>query len=101
MDMNSKIDGNLPLSQKELDLIQNLSSFPAVLGQAAAEYSPSLIANYVYDLAKEFNQFYHDFSMLKEENEAMRLFRLKLARNVARIIKNALYLLGIEAPEKM
>ena len=101
MDMNSKIDGNLPLSQKELDLIQNLSSFPAVLGQAAAEYSPSLIANYVYDLAKEFNQFYHDFSMLKEENEAMRLFRLTLARNVARIIKNALYLLGIEAPEKM
>ena len=101
MDMNSQIDGNLPLSQKELDLIQNLSSFPAVLGQAAAEYSPSLIANYVYDLAKEFNQFYHDFSMLKEENEAMRLFRLKLARNVARIIKNALYLLGIEAPEKM
>ena len=101
MDMNSKIDGNLPLSQEELDLIQNLSSFPAVLGQAAAEYSPSLIANYVYDLAKEFNQFYHDFSMLKEENEAMRLFRLKLARNVARIIKNALYLLGIEAPEKM
>ncbi len=101
IDVNSKIADNLSLSQKELDLIQNLSTFPAVLQQAANEYSPSVIANYVFDLAKEFNQFYHDFSMLREENEDLRLFRLKLSRNVARVIKNALYLLGIEAPEQM
>ena len=82
-------------------MIQNLTAFPAILQQAANEYSPSVIANYVYDLAKEFNQFYHDCPMLKEENEALCLFRLKLSCNIARVIKNALYLLGIEAPEQM
>ncbi|MDR0874168.1 MAG: arginine--tRNA ligase [Prevotellaceae bacterium] len=91
----------LPLSEKELTLIQLLNDFPAIVKQAGEEYSPSVIANYVYDLTKEYNQFYHDFSILKEENEDLRAFRLALSENVAKVIKNALYLLGIEVVERM
>ena len=69
--------------------------------QAGTDYSPSVIANYCYDLVKEYNQFYHDFSILREENEAVRLFRLVLSAEVAKIVKLGMGLLGIEVPERM
>ena len=72
-----------------------------MVAQAGEEYSPSLIANYVYDLVKQYNQFYHDFQILKEENEALRSFRLVLSRNVAKVISKGMSLLGIQVPEKM
>ena len=78
-----------------------LANFPVVVKQAGDEYSPSAIANYAYDLVKEFNQFYHDFSILHEENENLKIFRLVLAANVAKVVKLAMGLLGIEVPERM
>ena len=78
-----------------------LADFAAVVRQAGTDYSPSLIANYCYDLVKEYNQFYHDFSILREENEAIRLFRLVLSAEVAKIVKSGMGLLGIEVPERM
>jgi arginyl-tRNA synthetase len=75
--------------------------FPDVVRLAGKEYSPSVIANYTYDLVKEYNQFYHDFSILKEENEQLRSFRLLLSKNVAKVVKLAMSLLGIEVPERM
>lgn len=92
---------DLQLSDKEAGLVQTLAAFPAVVAQAGAEYSPSQIANYTYDLVKQYNQFYHDFQILKEENAALRDFRLMLSANVAKVIKNAMSLLGISVPEKM
>ena len=71
------------------------------MADAGKNYSPALIANYVYDLAKEFNQFYHDYSILREEDAQVRVFRLKLARTVGQIIKRAVWLLGMEVPERM
>ncbi len=96
-----KLDKNTPLSDKEIGLVQTPASFPTVIEQAGAEYAPSLIANYTYDLVKQYNQFYHDCQILKEENTALRDFRLILSANVAKIIKNAMSLLGIEVPDKM
>ncbi|MBP5260105.1 MAG: arginine--tRNA ligase [Paludibacteraceae bacterium] len=90
-----------PLSDKETALIQQLASFPSVLRQAGQEYSPSLIANYTYELVKAYNQFYHDFSILKEENAQLRNMRLVLSRNVAKVVRNAMGLLGIGVPDKM
>lgn len=92
---------DLQLSDKEAGLVQTLAAFPSVVAQAGAEYSPSQIANYTYDLVKQYNQFYHDFQILKEENAALRDFRLMLSANVAKVIKNAMSLLGISVPEKM
>lgn len=92
---------DLQLSDKEAGLVQTLAAFPSVVAQAGAEYSPSQIANYTYDLVKQYNQFYHDFQILKEENAALRDFRLVLSANVAKVIKNAMSLLGISVPEKM
>ena len=89
------------LSDAEIELVQQLSTFPAVVRQAGEEYSPSLIANYSYDLVKNYNRFYHDFSILKEENTDVRAFRLQLSRNVAKILRQAMSLLGIELPERM
>ena len=89
------------LSQKEINLIQKMSDFSAAVEQAGKDYSPSGIANYCYELTKEFNQFYHDFSILKEEDDKKRVVRFRLAANVAKIIKNAMALLGIEVPERM
>ena len=89
------------LNDKEIALISALASFPEVVKQAGKEYSPSLIANYTYDLVKEYNQFYHDYSILKEENEAVRAMRIVLSRNVAKVIKQAMALLGIGVPDKM
>lgn len=94
------LDG-IQLNDKEIALISALSSFPEVVKQAGKEYSPSLIANYTYDLVKEYNQFYHDYSILKEEDEAVRAMRIVLSRNVAKVIKQAMALLGIGVPDKM
>ena len=89
------------VSEKEAYLIQQMTLFPAIVRQAGNEYSPSVIANYIYDLGKEYNQFYHDFSILKEENESLRSFRLLLSKNIAKIIKLGMNLLGIKVPERM
>ena len=92
---------DLTLSEKEISLIQKLNDFPNVILQAGKDYSPSGIANYCYELTKEFNQFYHDHSILGAESEEAKQFRLVLARNVAKIIKTGMALLGIEVPERM
>lgn len=96
-----RIDPDLTLSEKEISLIQNLAEFPAVVAEAGNLYSPALVANYVYELVKEYNQFYHDFSILREENTALRNFRLVLSQNVAKVIRTGMNLLGIEVPERM
>ncbi len=95
------VDNTLQLSEKEAYLIQLLADYPSVVKQAGEEFSPAIIANYTYDLVKEYNQFYHDFSILREENAALRNFRLVLSANVAKVIKHAMYLLGIDVPERM
>ena len=92
---------NSQLSDKEIELIQKMSEFGAAVEQAGKDYSPSGIANYCYELTKVFNQFYHDFSILNEPDEQKKAVRLMLAKNVAKIIKNAMGLLGIEVPERM
>ena len=92
---------SLKISTKEEGLIQMLADFKTVVRQAGTDYNPSIIANYVYDLVKEYNQFYHDFSILREENEALKVFRLALSANVGKIVKSAMGLLGIEVPERM
>jgi arginyl-tRNA synthetase len=89
------------IAEKEEGLIQILSEFPATVQEAADNFSPAIIANYVYDLAKEYNQFYHDFPILKEENAAVRDFRLVLSKNVGAIIKTGFRLLGIDVPDRM
>lgn len=97
----SSLDVNLEVSEVEANLIQALANFPVVIRQAGAEYSPALIANYVYDLVKSYNSFYHDFSILKEENESVRAFRLVLSQTIAKVIKLGMSLLGIDVPERM
>lgn len=94
-------DASIQLSETESNLIQYLSSFPNVVKQAGQEYSPALIANYVYELVKQYNSFYHDFSILKESDEAIRGFRLLLSQKIAEVIKSGMGLLGIDVPERM
>jgi arginyl-tRNA synthetase len=89
------------LLPKEIELIQKMNEFPAAVEQAGKDYSPSGIANYCYELTKTFNQFYHDYSILGESDEQKRTVRLMLAKNVAKIIKSGMALLGIEVPERM
>ena len=89
------------LSEKEISLIQMLADFPNVVKQAGSDYNPSCIANYCYDLVKEYNQFYHDFSILHEEDENKKTFRLVLSAEISRIIRTGMGLLGIEVPERM
>ena len=89
------------LSEKEEGLIQMIADFAAVVQQAGEDYSPSVIANYCYDLVKEYNQFYHDFSILREPNEALKTFRLVLSANVAKVVRLGMGILGIEVPERM
>lgn len=91
----------ITISEKEENLIQMLANYAIVVREAGESYSPALIANYTYDLVKEYNQFYHDFSILREENPELKLFRLVLSENVAKIVKSAMALLGIEVPERM
>ncbi len=90
-----------PLNEKEIELIQKLNDFGAAVTQAGIDYSPSGIANYCYELTKEFNQFYHDYSILSADTEAEKITRLVLAKNVAKVIRNGMALLGIEVPERM
>lgn len=97
----SAVPINIELSAKEEYLIQLIADYAAIVKQAGDEYNPALIANYVYDLVKEYNQFYHDFSILREENNDLKIFRLILSTNVAKIIKSGMSLLGIEVPERM
>jgi len=78
-----------------------LSDFQVVVKQAGEEYSPSVIANYIYELVKEYNQFYHDYSILREENESLKIFRLTLSSNVGKIIRIGMLLLGIEVPDRI
>ena len=101
INFDAGLNTSLVISEKESYLIQLLSAFPAVVKEAGIEFSPALIANYEYELVKEFNQFYHDFSILKEENEALKQFRLVLSASVAKVIKTGMQLLGIEVPERM
>lgn len=95
------VDTGLAVSDKEKYMIQLLSAYPSVVRQAGDEFSPAVIANYIYELVKEYNQFYHDFSILKEENGALKGFRLLLSASVAQVVKSGMALLGIEVPERM
>lgn len=96
-----QIPAGIELSEKEEGLIQMVADFAAVVKQAGEDYSPSIIANYTYDLVKEYNQFYHDYSILREENEAVKIFRIALSANVAKVVRLGMGLLGIEVPSRM
>ena len=95
------LPADIELNTKEEELIQKLADFRTIVKQAGTDYNPSILANYAYDLVKEYNQFYHDFSILCEENEARKIFRLVLSKNVGKVVKLAMGLLGIEVPERM
>ncbi|WP_277240914.1 arginine--tRNA ligase [Prevotella pallens] len=95
------VAANAPLNEKEIALIQKMNDFGAVVAQAGIDYSPSGIANYCYELTKEFNQFYHDYRILNADTDDEKTTRLVLAQNVAKVIKNGMELLGIEVPERM
>jgi len=97
----AELSVGIELSEKEEGLIQMVADFAAVVKQAGDDYSPSIIANYTYELVKEYNQFYHDFSILREENEAMKVFRVDLSANVAKVVRLGMALLGIEVPDRM
>ena len=97
----AELGADAPLNEQETDLIQKLNDFGAAVAQAGIDYSPSGIANYCYELTKQFNQFYHDYSILNADSEAEKTVRLVLAANVAKVIKNGMELLGIEVPERM
>lgn len=97
----TSLSDDAPLNEKEKALIQKLNDFSVAVAQAGVDYSPSGIANYCYELTKEFNQFYHDYSILNADTEAERITRLMIAKNVAKVIKNGMSLLGIEVPERM
>lgn len=99
--ISDAIDNSIQPTEKEESLIQLLAEFAAVVKQAGDEYSPAIIANYIYELVKEYNQFYHDHSILKEENGAIRNFRLILSLNVSRTVQKGMQLLGIEVPDRM
>ena len=95
------LPSNVELSTKEEEIIQHIADFAAVVRQAGQDFAPSTIANYCYELVKEYNQFYHDFSILREEDENKKLFRLVLSANVAKVVRLGMSLLGIEMPERM
>src|SRR5690554_1508753 len=101
IEIPKELNNSIALSEKEEGLIQLLSEFKAIVKQAGEEYNVSLIANYIYDLAKEFNQFYHDYTILREENSDLRNIRLLLCKNVALTIKKGMKLFGIDVPERM
>ncbi len=96
-----KLADDMPVNEKETDLIQKMNEYGAAVEQAGKDYSPSGIANYCYELTKQFNQFYHDYSILNANTEAEKQVRLVIAANVAKIIRNGMRLLGIEVPERM
>ena len=98
---NHTISLQTPINEKEEELIQHLSEFPAIVEEAAAGFSPAVIANYLYELVKEYNQFYHDYSILREENPELQTFRLLLSHQTGKVVETGLKLLGIEAPQRM
>jgi arginyl-tRNA synthetase len=96
--------GNVPnvsMSEKERELIKISASFPSIVSLAAEQYSPALVANFVYELAKEYNQFYHDHYIIRETNDDIRKFRLQVSQQVAVCVKSAMWLLGIDVPSRM
>ena len=97
----ASLEANMPLNEKEIELIQKIGEFGAAVEQAGKDYSPSGIANYCYELTKAFNQFYHDYSILGADTKEEKLVRLVLAANVAKTLRNGMALLGIEVPERM
>ena len=101
IEINHTVSGELPLGSKELQLIKSISQFPVAVKEAGENYSPALIANYVYELVKEFNQFYHEFPIIIEENADVRNLRLVIAETVGQTIKTGMKLLGIDVPERM
>ena len=101
IEIPAQLPAGIELSEKEEGLIQMVADFAAIVKQAGEDYTPSIIANYTYDLVKEYNQFYHDFSILREENEAVKIFRLALSENVAKVVRLGMGLLGIEVPDRM
>ena len=104
-DSGNEIQEQLPLdvnlTAKENSLVQMVGEYPAIVKQAGDEYSPAVIANYIYDLVKEYNQFYHDYSILKEADDNLRNFRLMLSANVGKVVKSGMALLGIDVPDRM
>ena len=101
IDYSSLSNNHSELSEKELSLILHANDFPDIVKQAGDTYSPAVIANYIYDLVKEYNQFYHDYSILREENASLKAFRLFLSREIGNIIKRGMFLLGIDVPSRM
>ena len=101
INLNNKLDRLTVITEKEQELIKSLSLFPSIIKEAGDAYSPAIIANYIYSLVKEFNQFYHDHSILGEADEAIRNFRLVLSKTIANVVKSGMKLLGIKVPEKM
>ena len=101
IEIPAELGADAPINEKEIDLIQKMNDFAAAVADAGNNYNPGGIANYCYELTKEFNQFYHDYSILNAESEAEKITRLVLAANVAKILKNGMALLGIEGPERM
>ncbi len=99
--LSGKLSSGLELGLKEEELIQTLDSFPSIIEEAAETYSPAVIANYIYDLVKEYNQFYHDYSILGEKDMELKMFRLTLSFNVGKVIRNGMSLLGIRVPDRM
>lgn len=100
-DTTEQVNASVVPSEKEITLIQKIADLPSIISEAGRSYSPALITNYCYDLAKEYNQFYHDYPILKEENAGLRLLRLTISRLTARTLKTATALLGIEMPSRM
>lgn len=101
IEIPATLSANAPINEKEIDLIQKMNDFATAVADAGNNYNPASIANYCYELTKEFNQFYHDYSILNAESEAEKTTRLVLAANIAKILKNGMALLGIEVPERM
>ncbi|MFA9390474.1 MAG: arginine--tRNA ligase [Prolixibacteraceae bacterium] len=96
-----KMDADLQMNHKELELIKRISSFPEIVKESGRNYSPAIVANYCYELVKEYNQFYHEFTILNETDLARKTFRLNLSATASKVIRNGMALLGIECPERM
>lgn len=101
IEVPARVDASVTCGDKEIELIKTISLFPEIIKEAGKNHSPAHIANYVYDLVKEYNQFYHDFPIFKEENETVRAFRLALSKQVANVIGSGMGLLGIKIPKRM
>ena len=99
--MPEDINTKMQITAKELQLIKQIHNYPEVLAEAAKDFSPAQVANYIYDLAKEFNQFYHDHPILSEEDKTISQLRLYLSKQVGEVIKSGMKLLGIDVPERM